>query len=150
MAYDPSTDLLSSAYGYNAYDQHNKSSNVFNDWLHPKQAEYRDYLSQLSLQHDAQSFNAMEAQKQRDWEAMMSNSAVQRNVADIKAAGLNPWLAVQGSGSIGASTPTGASASSAGGHSSHNNYNGVSQVLSSALNVVSKALDKFKTTNRKK
>lgn len=50
-------------------------------------------------------WSAQQAEIQRDWQKMMSDTAHQREVADLKAAGLNPVLS---SGGTGASTPSGA------------------------------------------
>lgn len=49
--------------------------------------------SQLQQVQATNEFNAAEAQKARDWNEYMSNTQVQRAMADYQAAGLNPILA---------------------------------------------------------
>lgn len=96
------------------------ANNIMND-LRGINAENSAYQHNLDLQHDAQKFNSEEAQKSRDWEKMMSDTAIQRQMADLEAAGLNPWLALSG-GINGASSGSGAVASSsANGVSQRNN-----------------------------
>ncbi|QCS37203.1 DNA pilot protein [Tortoise microvirus 68] len=57
----------------------------------------------------AMAFNSLEASKSRDWQQMMSNTAHQREIQDLMAAGLNPVLSAMGGN--GAAVTSGATAS---------------------------------------
>lgn len=70
-------------------------------------AEQRDWQQRQNAL--AMQFNAQEAAKSRSWQEYMSNTAHQREIKDLKAAGLNPVLSAMGGN--GASVTSGATAS---------------------------------------
>ena len=79
------------------------------------------------------NYNSAEAQKNRDFQKMMSDTSYQRAVEDIKEAGLNPSM-LYASGGQGATTPTGNSASTSGGLYGANNLVGQLGSLVDAVN----------------
>lgn len=74
------------------------------------QAQQAANAQNLDIAREQMTFSAGQAQKQMDFQERMSNTSFQRGVSDLKAAGLNPLLALPS----GASSPSGASGSSAG------------------------------------
>lgn len=74
------------------------------DWESAEAEKLRTY--QTASAQKAMDFEANQAKLLREWQEGLSNTAHQRSVADLKAAGLNPILAVNSM----ASTPSGSSA----------------------------------------
>lgn len=87
----------------NQLQSQSAANNQFNAQQALQQMEFQDRSNAKAME-----FSHHEAELQRGWQEMMSNTAYQRQVKDMIAAGLNPVLGISNSG---ASTPSGASAS---------------------------------------
>lgn len=94
------------------------TSNWWTNTFNPTKAEqtYNAYQASLDRQFAfdqtlrSQAYNSTEAQKQRDFEERMSNTAYSRAISQLRENGLNPYLAI--TGGMSASTPSGSAASS--------------------------------------
>ncbi len=81
-----------------------QANSAFNAEQAQIQREWTERQSAKAMQ-----FNAAEAQKNRNWQELMSNTAHQREIKDLRAAGLNPVLSAMNGN--GASVGSGATAS---------------------------------------
>jgi len=77
-----------------------------NAWSAQQASIQRDWQEKQNAK--AMEFNQTEAAKNRNWQALMSNTAHQREVRDLMAAGLNPVLSAMNGN--GASVGSGATA----------------------------------------
>lgn len=108
-------DENTSIFGTDAFvEQMNNISGMIQENNAAAAAAAEDQRNWTERMWDKQSeYNAEQAALNRDWQEYMSNTAHQREVADLKAAGLNPILSA--SGGNGAAVTSGATASSMAG-----------------------------------
>lgn len=117
-----------------------------NDWTRSLQLQANAFAFTAEQAKLAREFNSLEAQKLRDWQTEMSNSAYSRSIADLKKNGINPYMAINGLSA--ASTPSGAAGSSGIAHGDGGRLpgtpNGWNNLINSAFNLASRVLSKKK------
>lgn len=92
--------------GGDIYDQIARITSNNNAWSAAQAEKQMQYQTQANK--IAMDYNSKEAARNRDWQEYMSNTAHQREVKDLRAAGLNPILSA--SGGNGAAVTSGATA----------------------------------------
>lgn len=127
-----STDAVNTALGQtnNLMDQLYGVQQANNATNAAMAAEQRDWSAQQA--ELTRRYNSAEAAANRDWQQMMSNTAHQREVSDLVAAGLNPILSATGGNGAAVTSGSAASAANPSGSSAQGD-NSLNQAIVSLL-----------------
>lgn len=98
---------------------HNIVSSIYGNLSGQNELKMQEYL--MNRQN---AYNTIESQKNRDFQAYMSNTAYQRMADDLKKAGFNPALMISNGG---ASTPSGSMANMSLGQAPNLTYSSSSR-----------------------
>ncbi len=110
-------------------------SQANNAWSASQAEIQRDW--QVRQNQKAMDFNAAQAAKNRNWQEYMSNTAHQREIKDLKAAGLNPVLSAMGGNGAAVTsgaTASGVSSSGAKGDTDTSSNSAIAGILGSFIN----------------
>lgn len=106
-----------------------REANEMNIALADKQMAFQRGTAERAME-----FGGSQAEKQMAFQERMSNTAYQRTIADMKAAGINPIMAFQQGG---ASTPSGSSAQGVSAQGTKADYrNQYAAAVSSAMQIM--------------